>query len=319
MKVTTDIRGLARVTGPETEVFEFSSEQVPGRWKRNVLLLSSALRSQHLVIHFSLPEVMFFAIFLFLVPFNKCRITTLDLFVGDLPLWAMPFVRWCTNRVSRFLVYFRDTTATSLRFHIPAARFQYIPFKVNGYELIRATPTRDAGYIFSGGRSRRDFATFFAAVNSLGYPVKLVVGNESELPANGSSLLGLKVPGNVELLNTNVNMEHFVNLLCGARLVVVPILRDSTTQAGIGVYLQAMAAGKCLIISSGLGVNDVITDDQAMIVPAGDADALREAIRRAWNDEVLRQRYAEAGMRFALPLGGEDELRRSILRSLPAD
>jgi glycosyltransferase involved in cell wall biosynthesis len=112
-------------------------------------------------------------------------------------------------------------------------------------------------------------------------------------------------------------MGEFVNLMAGARLVVVPILRDSTTQAGIGAYLQAMAAGKCLIVSSGLGVSDVITNEQAMIVPAGDANALRDAIHLAWTDPELRARYGRAALEYALPLGGEDELRRSVLGSLP--
>jgi glycosyltransferase involved in cell wall biosynthesis len=98
--------------------------------------------------------------------------------------------------------------------------------------------------------------------------------------------------------------------------VVIPIVPDSTTQAGIGVYLQAMALGKCVIASTSLGVSDVLTD-QAIIVPAGDADALRRAIERAWNDDQYRARFAETGRRYALPLGGEDELRRSVLASLP--
>jgi glycosyltransferase involved in cell wall biosynthesis len=54
-----------------------------------------------------------------------------------------------------------------------------------------------------------------------------------------------------------------------------------------------------------------------LIVPAGDPDALRHAIERAWNDEDLRRRYADAGYRYAQPLGGEDELRRSVLAALP--
>ena len=42
-----------------------------------------------------------------------------------------------------------------------------------------------------------------------------------------------------------------------------------------------------------------------------------EAIERAWNDEGLRRRYADAGYEYAQRLGGEDELRRSILGALP--
>jgi glycosyltransferase involved in cell wall biosynthesis len=298
-------------------ITSFPASRVPARWKRNLLLLFAALRSRHLVIHFSLPEIAFFSVILFLVPCNRCRITTLDFFAEDVRPWLRPLARWSLGRVARFLVYFKDVSATAQRHGLQAARFHYIPFKINGYELIRAIPSRDDGYVFSGGRSRRDFATLFAAVEGLGYPIKLLTGKESDLIPHGSSLHGLAVPSNVEVLRNDAGMDYFVQLLMGARLVAIPLLPGSGTQAGIGVYLQAMAARKCLIVSSGLGVSDVITGAEAIIVPAGDPAALRDAIKLAWENADLRERYAAAAADYALPLGGEDELRRSILKSLP--
>jgi glycosyltransferase involved in cell wall biosynthesis len=228
-----------------------------------------------------------------------------------------PLVRWSLGRVARFLVYFRDSAVFERMLHLPSSKFHYIPFKVNGLELIRSASAHDGGYIFSGGRSRRDFATFFKAVGDLGYPVKLLTGEESDLVPHGSSLRDLTIPENVELLRSDASMEHFVQLLAGARIVVIPLLKNTRTQAGIGVYLQGMAARKCVIVSSGLGVSDVLTEGLAMIVPAGDADALRTAIKRAWEDAELRERYAAAAAGYALALGAEDHLRRSVLNALP--
>ncbi len=317
MRITSDIHGLERVAPPGVEIRVIDERMEPNRWKRNFRLLLSAIRSRHLVIHFSLPEVVFFSTALYVFPFHRCRITTLDFFAETLPPWTMPLVRWSMGRVARFLVYFKDSAATAEFFGLPPSRFRYVPFKINGYETILKTLSRDEGYIFTGGRSRRDFATLFAAVGKLGYPVKVLTGREADLLPHGSSLDGLTVPANVEILHEDATMEYFVQLLAGARLVVIPLLRDSRTQAGIGVYLQAMAAGKCLIVSAGLGVSDVIAEDQAIIVPAGDAAALRAAIQLAWADSELRERYEKAAREYALPLGGEDDLRRSVLRSLP--
>src|SRR5439155_10283581 len=143
--------------------------------------------------------------------------------------------------------YFREVSAFERIFGLPRSKFYYIPFKVNAIDLIRSTPVTDEGYIFSGGRSRRDFATLFAAVKGLGYPVRIITSPERELNRNGSSLRGLAVPPNVEILQHDPSAEFFVRLMAAARLVVLPILPDSTTQAGIGVYLQAMAAHKCVI------------------------------------------------------------------------
>jgi glycosyltransferase involved in cell wall biosynthesis len=317
LRITTDIHGLERVAPAEMAVRSFPATAWPSRPKRLLRLLASALVSDHLVVHFTLSDVMFFSLMLALVPFHRCRLTTLDFFIGSPRRSRKPLIRWCLNHIDRLLVYFRDASVFEREYGISSQRFHYIPFKINVVESIRRTEVCDCGYIFTGGRSRRDFATFFAAVGPLGYPVKVIASPEAEMKADGSSLAGLTVPPNVEITIDNPSPEFFVRTMAAARLVVLPILRDVTTQAGIGVYLQAMALRKCVIVSTGLGVSDVLTADQALIVPAGDPDALRHAIERAWNDEDLRRRYADAGYRYAQPLGGEDELRRSVLAALP--
>jgi glycosyltransferase involved in cell wall biosynthesis len=317
LRVVTDIDGLERVAPQGVTVLTFSAARYENRWKRNFLLLRSALRADHLVAHFQLVDVMFFSLFLTLIPFQRCRLTTLDFFIGRPNPRFLPVIRFLLGRVTRFLVYFRDSSWFERLLRVPSSKFYYVPFKINAWELIENTPSTDEGYIFSGGRSRRDFATFFAAVRDLGYPVRLITGREADLAPHGSSLVGLAVPPNVEILNNDSDAGFFVESLAGARLVVLPLVPDSTTQAGIGVYLQAMAAGKCVIISDGLGVGDVLTGEEACIVPPGNVEALRSAIERLWNDDALRERYAQAGRRYAAPLGGEDELRRSVLQALP--
>jgi glycosyltransferase involved in cell wall biosynthesis len=317
LRITTDINGLERVAQAGTTIRSFPALTWRSRPKRLFRLLTSALVSDYLVIHFALSDVIFFTLMLAWIPFHRCRLTTLDFFIGSPRRSRKPLIRWCLNHVDRLLVYFRDTHAFEDEYGISPQRFHYIPFKINAVEIIRRTEVCDRGYIFTGGRSRRDFATFFAAVGPLGYPVKVIASPETEMRPDGSSLAGLPVPPNVEITIHDPSPEYFVATMAAARLVVLPILRDITTQAGIGVYLQAMALRKCVVVSSGLGVSDVLTDGQALIVPAGDPDALRRAIERAWNNEDLRRCYAEAGYQYAQPLGGEDELRRSVLAALP--
>ena len=317
LRITTDIHGLERVAPPGTVVRTYSAAAWPSRPRRLLRLLTAALSSDHLVVNFALSDVMFLASMLALVPFHRCRLTTLDFFIGAPRSSRRPAIRWCLNRVDRMLVYFQDAGAFEAEYGISRERFHYIPFKVNALELIRETAVCDQGYIFTGGRSRRDFATLFAAVGPLGYPVKVVTSPEAEMKPHGSSLEELQIPPNVHIDTNDRSQELFVKAMAGARLVVLPILRDTTTQAGIGVYLQGMALRKCVIISSGLGVSDVLTDGQALIVPAGDPDILRQAIERAWNDEPLRRHYADAGYDYAQRLGGEDELRRSVIAGLP--
>ena len=306
---------MERVAPPGAIVRAYPAAQYPSAWSRRLRMFFSALRSDHLILNFSLPDVLFFTVMLAVVP-RRCRITTLDLFLGPLRGRRLRVMRWSLHRVDRLLVYFKNSRVFQEKLGLPASRFRYVPFKVNAIERIRQTPATDEGFIFCGGRSQRDFATFFAAVEPLGYPVKIVTSPEAEMRPHRSSLAGLRIPSNVEILTKDSDAAFFVRTMAAARLVVIPIVPDSTTQAGIAVYLQAMALGKCVVISDGLGAGDVLSG-QAILVPPGDKDALRAAIQRAWEDAAVRNRYAAAGQSYALALGGEDELRRSVWNALP--
>ena len=319
MRVVSDIHGLERVAGPDTHVQVFSQQGSPKRWPRNFALFRAALTADYLVIHFSLIEVVFFAVALFLLPVGHCRLVTLDFFVVRPRKWQLPVVRWTMRRVYRMLVYFRDSERFETLYGVSRASFQYVPFKINSWELIQQAAVSDEGYIFVGGRSRRDFATLFEAVRDLPYPVKIMTAQEPEIVPHGSSLAGLAVPPNVEIIYKDTDTRLFVELMAKARLVVLPIVKDSAVQAGIGVYIMGMALRKCVIISEALGVSDVLESHQACIIPPGSVTALRDAIDALWKDDARRSAYADAGYEYASPLGAEDQLRASILRAIGAN
>lgn len=316
MRIATDIDGLERVAPRDVSITAFHAEKFPIRWNRNLHLLKAAFAADYLIIHFSLVEVLFFATLLFIVPFHRCRLVTLDFFVIEPPAWLRPFVRWSLSRIDKMLVYFRDSSPFENLYGLPKGKFHYVPFKVNKFERVRKVEVFDGGYIVVAGRSRRDFRTLFAAVQELLYPVKVLTAREQDINPHGSSLAGIACPPNIELFYNDTDVDFFLKLMSGARLVVLPLLKGAGIQAGIAVYLVAMALHKCVIISEAPGVNDVLLDGQAHIVPAGDASALRNAIQQLWQNDRLRQQYADAGYHYAIALGGDDELRRSILRSV---
>src|SRR5437870_3664038 len=134
--VTTNIAGLERVSPAGLTVRSYPPAQIPNRWLRNLRLYWSALRSDHLVIDFELWDVAFFAVLFSVLPARRCHLTTLDLFVGDPQRRALRFIRWSLRYVDRLLIYFRDTGHFERLLGVPASKFRYIPFKINGLQRI---------------------------------------------------------------------------------------------------------------------------------------------------------------------------------------
>jgi glycosyltransferase involved in cell wall biosynthesis len=75
-------------------------------------------------------------------------------------------------------------------------------------------------------------------------------------------------------------------------VVVLPSLSESFSQ----VIIEALAAGRPLVATDVGGAREVIADaDNALLVPARDSAALRDAIRRVLTDDDLRAGLAERG------------------------
>jgi glycosyltransferase involved in cell wall biosynthesis len=316
MKIVSDIHGLDRVAPPGDIVTVFSAEITPGRWKRVWRLLRASLSADYLVIHFSLYEVLLLTTALSLVPGCRCRLVSLDFFAINPPAWLLPWVRWCFQRTAVMLVYFKDSRRFEEFYRLPKGHLRHIPFKVNSWDKVqRAVPVEEP-YVFVGGRSRRDFRTLFEAVAELPVSVKVLTAREPDLTPHGSSLEGLSVPKNVEILYNDSDPAFFVQLMSRAKLVVLPIRKDAAVQAGIGVCLLGMALGKCVIVSEALGISDVLDPRDAVVLPAGDVELLRKAIARYWDDGVARGEIAARAKEFAWSLGGEDQLRTNILQAV---
>jgi len=224
------------------------------------------------------------------------------------------FKRLLLKQVSLYVHYFRDLSGYEHYFGISPEKSRYVPFKPNIRYKFDTPPSAHGEYILCLGRSMRDFPTFIAAIGALPFPTVIPKPDPAQHGIHGShySILSEKLPPNVTLLEDDGSEQAMVNMVSSARLVVLPILKTSLCASGISTYLNAMLLGKCVVLSDGPGGSDVLTD-QALICPSGDPPALAALIQRAWEDDELRERTAQAGYRYALSLGGEPELRQRIL------
>lgn len=222
------------------------------------------------------------------------------------------------GQVDLFISFMNHQPALESAYGIAATRHAFVPFKANAFAR-RHLNTRfsDEGYVFTGGRSRRDFATFCAAMSTLGYPGVIVTPIASEGQQHETYFNSARVPSNVRVIHDDGSSESWTRWMGSARLVVICISDDSISPSGVGVYLQAMALGKCVILTECPATRGVLEpDNQAILVAQRDVAALTDAIQRAWQDGELRSEIAQRGRSYARALGGEQEMCQRFVEVL---
>jgi glycosyltransferase involved in cell wall biosynthesis len=320
IRVLTNLTRLGR-SHPEAGVFELR-HYTPVGVASAFSAFARSYRHDYVLVNGSLNHALLLILLKQLVPSHRARVVLLDVLLsmpkGPYERAKARVLGKLLRRAHRILLYYRNTAGWQEHYNIPANRFAFVPFKINGQNLISQTRVTDQGFIFCGGKTRRDFATLFEAVRGLDYPVRVATASNEDIKPHGSFVDEGRAPCNLEIVRLDGSPDEFISLMAASRLVVLPITPE-ISGAGISVYIQAMALGKCVILSAGPAAEDVLTDGQAIIVPPSDPAALRAAIVRAYNDSDYRERVARRGHDWAMTLGGEERLFSSILSLLKDD
>ena len=320
LSIISNLSRLAtiRLAGVDIKFYLYSTQRAGS-------VLSCFIRSfryDYIVLNGSLHNALMLAFLKWIFPFNRTKIVIVDFLlatpVGRKDSIKARLIALLLRKVSVMILYYKNTQGLQKYYRIPPEKFRYVPFKINQYELIQQVQPKDEGYIFCGGKTRRDFPTLFEAIKDLGYPVKVVTTHNDDIAQHGSYLNDQLAPANVEIVRLDGGPEAFISYMASARIVVLPIKPD-ICGAGIGVYIMAMALKKCVIISSGPGAEDILSPDQAIIVPPGDSLSLRKAIVKAFSDSVYRSIFERNGYKYAMGLQGEERLLQSIVSELQAD
>lgn len=219
------------------------------------------------------------------------------------------------RNVDRFVVYFRDTEGYRRHYGIQKSKTVYVPFKVNTWSKFSDTPepVEDGGFVLAAGRSRRDLPTFIAAMRQLPeIPALLLHQPDTSLLAHGTKPLKGELPPNVTSLEDSGDDESWRLHLSRARIVTIPLLRNTIAPSGISTYLDAMALWKCVVISESPATRGLISNEAIIVQPENPVD-LAAGIRRAWEDDDFRRATARAGRRYAERLQGEPRLLQDLL------
>lgn len=216
--------------------------------------------------------------------------------------------------VDVFIFIHKDTSGYEQSYGIPRSRCRYVPFKPNNFDLVDKVTAKDGDYAVALGASQRDYKLLVDAVGGSSIPLKIILP-ETSIKAHRAHIGYEHLPENVEHIKTPVDRLAWSRYIAESRLVVIPIIPGVIQPAGISVYLEAMLLGKPIVITRGASTEGILHDDLAVTVPPGDAQALRDAVCRVWNDGTLRQRLSENSRQYALSLRDHDRLL-SDLRSI---
>ncbi len=226
----------------------------------------------------------------------------------------LPVKRALLRRVDHFIHYFRDCSGLERVYGIGQRRSSYVPFKVNLISRHALEPRADGEYALCFGRSMRDFDTFLGAMERVPYPGAITRPDFPALAVHQGKFTRplAQLPKNVRLLDDDRTEESEIRILGNAKLVVLPILKKSLVASGISTCLNAMFLGKCVIGSEGPGMSDIF-NGEILTFPAENPEALAAVIRRAWEDDALREKTAAAGRLYAIAAGAEPELYQRII------
>lgn len=151
------------------------------------------------------------------------------------------------------------------------SRFRFVPLSTNPTFLEVPTDTV-GGYVFSAGRTGRDYETLIRAAQMIPETrFRLVVGRDA--------LRGWAVPPNVTV-EREIPLADMIKVMAGAACVALP-LQDRRISVGQSVLLQAMALGKPIVSTRTAAVVDYLEDGRtALLVPAADPASFAVAVAK---------------------------------------
>lgn len=189
-------------------------------------------------------------------------------------------------RISRVLVHSRrqlERAAGELA--IPPDRLAFVPYAVDA-AFWAPRPGGEDALVVSAGREHRDYATLARAAEGL--PAKVFVAAGSLHSPRARQARPVAWPPNAAA--GAADHRSLRDWYARARVVAVPLVPNDF-QAGVTTLLEAMAMGKPVVVTATEGQRDVVEEGvTGVMVPPGDAGALREAVARLLADPGERAR-----------------------------
>lgn len=193
------------------------------------------------------------------------------------------------SRVDRFVVH---STAEAEQYPrqlgLPADRFRFVPLQY-GSTIETKRPATDEPFVFATGSGFRDYATFFAAMEVLGYRTIVLAGPRA--------LHGLTPPRNVEIVDS-MSKPEIRRHVRHAAVNVIP-LRTVGVTAGLVTIVECLRHGRGIVSTERSGTEDYLTDgENALLALPGNVNSLASRIEAVWTDPDLSQKLDTHALEF---------------------
>lgn len=145
------------------------------------------------------------------------------------------------------------------------------------------TYTPRVGYIFSGGRSWRDWETLISAAQQTP-TLKYIIA------ADKDAFRGMDIPSNVTI-KYEVPFEDYLNLIRNSTIVVLPLSKNIA--CGLLLLVQSAIMHKPLVSTDTPCIRNYARNNaNALLVPKSDSEALATAVVQLCNDNEKQRTFA---------------------------
>lgn len=184
---------------------------------------------------------------------------------------------WALKKIDRVFVQSRWEVEYYARiFKTTPKKFAFLPPAINDAKFIGPSSN---GYLFSAGRTGRDYKLLISALGMTKIPFVVVASKKDRIFLH-------KHPKNWQVY-FDIKKEEYLKLLSDSKIVVLP-LKEGFSSRGQMVILEAMAYGKPVVCSDLPSIRDYIEDGiDGFLVTPNNPQALRNKILSIFDDQGL--------------------------------
>ena len=208
----------------------------------------------------------------------------------DLPVgWRRRLMVRAFRGISEFVVFSRfEKELYGGYFGIDPDRIRFLPWAMDPPAPGPENPAGGGDYVSAVGGEARDYALLARAMARL-------PGIRAVIVARPSSLAGIDLPANVTAF-TNLPAPQTWRIAADSLGMIVP-LRTDRTACGHITMIGAQLLGLPVVVTRSAGIVDYAREgENAVLVPAGDEDALAAAVARLVDERAaMRELGREAG------------------------